>query len=209
MVRKSNTRVSSHYPNKIYFFVCEDEKSMCYYLKGLRSYLKPNIKIDVNHSDEGNTAKEVYKCARNKLRMLEQNKSAYPKGFEIVACFDKDDNKSDDIYRIMENRKDSISKIYNNPCYEYWLYLHVIKNSPVFWGSDDCAKKCLKLLNSKYHTHFSSVKELKACENIFEILKKDFSNAVKNAAFLHFSDYEENYTNAQIILDKVVDSSRL
>ncbi len=209
MSRKLNTKVLSNYPNKIYSFICEDEKSMCYYLNGLKPYLKSNIKIDINHSDNGNTAKKVYESAKNKLELMEKHKAAYPKGFEIVACFDKDDNKISDIYNIMKNKKDSISKIYNNPCYEYWLYLHTTNKAPTFSDSDDCAKNCLKQINSTYNKQIPNIKELKNCFGIFEILKNDFPKAVKNAYALHFLDYDTTYTNAQIILDEIVDKDKL
>ena len=36
MGRKQNTKIQARLPYKLYYFVCEDEKSMPYYLKGLK-----------------------------------------------------------------------------------------------------------------------------------------------------------------------------
>lgn len=207
MVRKSNTKILSSYPNKVYCFTCEDKASMCHYLNGLKPYLKQNIKIEVHHS-KGETAKQVYDNAENKYNKLKLDENAYPKGFEVVACFDKDDNKINDIYDIMKSKK--VSVIYNNPCYEYWLYLHTKKNKPVFASSQDCANKCLKEINSKYKPkHFKDTAELKSAKNIFEIVKNDYTTAVNNAESFNFSDYNNTYTNMHEILNKIVDNDKI
>lgn len=204
MARKSNTKILSNYPNKVYCFTCEDKASMCHYLNGLKPYLKQNIKIEVHHS-KGGTAKQVYKNAKDKYIKLDPN--AYPKGFEVVACFDKDDNKIDDIYDIIKSKKVSI--IYNNPCYEYWLYLHTKKNKPVFASSQDCANKCLLEINRKYLKKFKNIDELKSAKNIFEIVKNDYTTAINNAKSLNFSDYNNTYTNMHEILNKIVDKTKI
>lgn len=69
--------------------------------------------------------------------------------------------------------------------------------------------KCLKQINSTYNKQIPNIKELKNCFDIFEILKNDFPKAVKNANALHFLDYDATYTNAQIILDEIVDKDKL
>lgn len=214
MTRKSNVKIRSLYPNKVYIFICEDEKSMCYYLKGIKPYLKSNIKIEIKHSNEGNTAKKVYKCAKKAQDYFIKSQDAYPKGFKVVACFDKDQNKLSDICEIMNAKKnnkkdDGIAKIYNNPCYEYWLYLHTVNKAPIFYSSMDCAQKCLTNINKKYKTNFENTKDLKNNKGIFEIVKMDYSNAVKNADSRHFTDYDNTYTNAQIILDEIVDKNKI
>ena len=207
MVRKSNTKILSSYPNKVYCLTCEDKASMCHYLNGLKPYLKQNIKIEVHHS-KVETAKQVYDNAENKYNKLKLDRNAYPNGFEVVACFDKDDNKINDIYDIMKSKK--VSVIYNNPCYEYWLYLHTKKNKPVFASSQDCANKCLKEINSKYKPkHFKDTAELKSAKNIFEIVKNDYTTAVNNAESFNFSDYNNTYTNMHEILKKIVDNDKI
>ena len=207
MVRKSNTKILSSYPNKVYCLTCEDKASMCHYLNGLKPYLKQNIKIEVHHS-KGETAKQVYDNAENKYNKLKLDRNAYPNGFEVVAFFDKDDNKINDIYDIMKSKK--VSVIYNNPCYEYWLYLHTKKNKPVFASSQDCANKCLKEINSKYKPkHFKDTAELKSAKHIFEIVKNDYTTAVNNAESFNFSDYNNTYTNMHEILKKIVDNDKI
>ena len=49
MARRQNTKIQARLPYKLYYFVCEDEKSMPYYLKGLKQkydWKKRQIKTD-------------------------------------------------------------------------------------------------------------------------------------------------------------------
>lgn len=206
MARKRNQAVISKYPNKLYSFVCEDEKSMRYYLEGLKPYLKPNIKLDTKRSS-GHTAKEVYNSAKIEYNRINGHKEAYPKGFSVIACFDKDNNDINDIEYIFKDKK--ILPIFNNPCYEYWLYLHAEQKNPTFISSADCAEKCRNKINAKYHKNFETVEELKRARDIFEIVKKDILKAINYAKSLKLTDHNGNYTNAYNIMEEIVDLEKL
>ena len=209
MARRQNTKVLRYYPNEFYLFVCEDEKSMCYYLEGLKPYLKPNIKLEIKHSNNGTSASKVYECAEEEYKRINQNKYAYKKGFKVIACFDKDENDINDIKSIMDRKNKKSIPIYNNPCYEFWLYLHMQSNAPIFSSSADCAKRCMNRINRVYKTHFHSIDEMKRETKIFEIVKKGFVKAIDNAVSLKFTDYGKTYTNTQTVLAQIVDLEKI
>lgn len=209
MARKQNRVVLKSYPGKLYFFVCEDEKSMCCYLEGMKPYLKSNLVLRARHSNNGNTAKQVYQSAKWEYDKINKNKEAYVNGFKVIACFDKDENDIADIKAIMNSEKKYLVSIYNNPCYEFWLYLHMKNNKPNFSSSEECAKKCLDEINAKYKKHFRNVDDLKREKNIFEIVKNDLSQAIKNAKTCDFKDYNTTYTNAHKIIEEIIDLRKL
>lgn len=209
MARKQNKKVFKTYPNEYYLFICEDEKSMLYYLNGLKPYLKQNIKLDVQHSNNGNTVQKVYECAENEYKRLDKDRYAYKRGFHVIACFDKDKNDIKEIKKILNKKRAKVISIYNNPCYEFWLHLHINSNLPNYSSSDDCATKCKNEINKKYKKSFKSVDEMKQEKKIFEIVKKDFPQAVTNAKSLKFTDYALTYTNTQTVLEEIVDLEKI
>lgn len=209
MARKQNKKVLKLYPNEYYLFICEDKKSMVYYLNGIKHYLKQNIKLDAQHSNNGNTAKEVYECAKSEYEKLYQDKDAYKRGFHVIACFDKDENNIEEIKNIMNKKRAKIIAIYNNPCYEFWLHLHIENNAPIYSSSDECATKCMQEINKKYGKKFKDVQVMKQEKNIFEIVKKDLAQAILNAKSLSLTDYTQTYTNAQVVLENIVDLEKI
>ena len=115
MTRRKNKDVIKYYPNKLYIFICEDAKSMRYYLEGLKPYLKPNITIQTKHANSGNTARKVYDCAVAEYKRIYEKKDSYKNGFEIIACFDKDENSISDIRYILSRNNKKILSISGNP----------------------------------------------------------------------------------------------
>lgn len=209
MARRQNQKAAKAYPNEFHLFICEDEKSMCYYLNGLKPYLKQNIVLEARHSYNGNSAQAVYKCAEQEYNRINRNPKAYANGFKVIACFDKDNNNINDINSIMNKQRKKVIALYNNPCYELWLYLHTSRDIPPFASSQDCAQRCMNKINQKYGKHFNDINEMKRYSEIFEIIKTDFNQAIMNADEKHFSNYNETYTNAQTILKEIVDLQKI
>lgn len=209
MARKQCKKILSNYPNKLYRFVCEDEKSMFHYIDKLRQkkQLKENIRIDVITSGQGTDAKSVQQYAtmiRNKIR---QNKDAYPRGFKVVSCFDKDKNDITDITEIIKaNNKEAsdMATIYNSPCYEYWLILHTEKTDRAFSTPSECASVAMSKINKKYGKKFDNVSEFKTSDKIFDIVGDDIHKAIENAKSYSYTDYNNTYTNAHIIFEEIV-----
>ena len=209
MARQKNRRVSLLYPNKYYLFICEDEKSMRYYLNGLRPYLKSGIKLEAKHSNRGQSAEQVFRCAMDCYKEIKERKDAYPKGFNVIACFDKDNNPIEVVKGLMQKQKNNFSISYNNPCYEFWLFLHFVNASPVFSSSDECAHKCLQEFSRRYGSSWNSVDKLKQCKHIFEVVKNELFQALENAKKQNFDNYEETFTNTHILIEEIVDLEKI
>ena len=213
MVRKINPKIEQkQLPYKLYYFVCEDAKSMRYYLQGLkRKYDGKRIVIKTEKAKSGNDAKSVYKSAIEKRKEISKRKANYPNGYEIIACFDKDNNDIIDIKSIFSKnqRLYNIKVIYNNPCYEYWLLLHITRTTKIFTNSRQCCHETMLKINDYYHQNFEDVDELKKADNIFEIMGSDLPKAIQNAKFLNFNDdcIDETYTNAHVVFEEIVNTA--
>lgn len=212
MVRPVNERVAGFFPKTLCEFICEDKKSMCYYLEGLRKVIKDNICIKIIHSYEGTGALSVWKCAQNELKKLRENQENLGEGSKVVVCFDKDDNKICDIKNIAKeiNNENTEQKdvvlVYTAPCYEYWLLLHIEATKRRFTTSKECSQYCLNKIKKQYSKQFSSVKKFKQYPHIFDIVGKDLPKAIQNAKSLNFSndDLDGTYTNAHLVLEEII-----
>ena len=209
MARRQNTKIQNKLPYKLYYFVCEDEKSMPYYLKGLKQ--KYDGKIVINYkTSHGKNALSVQKEAK-KLQTEIKNTGAYANGYKIVACFDKDNNKIEDISEIISKNEKSevMATIYNNPCYEYWLLLHIKPTAQGFTSSEQCCRETMKEINTHYNQNFVDLDKFKSAENIFNIVGDDLPKAIQNAKSLKLKDYNSTYTNAHVIFEKLIDEANI
>jgi len=209
MARRQNTKIQARLPYKLYYFVCEDEKSMPYYLKGLKQKYDGKIVIK-SKTSHGKSALSVQKEAK-KLQAQIKNTGAYANGYKVVACFDKDNNKIEDISEIISKNEKSevMATIYNNPCYEYWLLLHIKPTAQGFTSSEQCCRETMKEINTHYNQNFVDLDKFKSAENIFNIVGDDLPKAIKNAKSLKLKDYNSTYTNAHIIFEKLIDEANI
>ena len=207
MARRQNTKIQARLPYKLYYFVCEDEKSMPYYLKGLKQKYDGKIVIKYKTS-HGKSALSVQKEAK-KLQTQIKNTGAYANGYKVVACFDKDNNKIEDISEIISKNEKSevMATIYNNPCYEYWLLLHIKPTAQGFTNSEQCCREVMKEINTHYNQNFVDLDKFKSAENIFNIVGDDLPKAIQNAKSLKLKDYNSTYTNAHVIFEKLIDEA--
>lgn len=197
MTRKTNKKVSNILPHKLYHFMCEDEKSMRYYLKGLSNKF-PGLQI--KDSCEGNCISSLKKKALMKFEEYEDS-GLYEKGFEVVICFDKDNNTFESINDIISNNK--LKNIFNNPCYEYWLILHLEKTDRSFTTSRECVGYCRELINKHCKKKFENDTDLKSCVDIFTVVGDKLELAIKNAKELRFTDINNTFTNFHNILEQM------
>lgn len=208
MGRKQNTKIQARLPYKLYYFVCEDEKSMPYYLKGLKQKYDGKIVIK-SKTSRGKNVLSIQKEAK-KLQTEIKNTSAYANGYKIIACFDKDNNKIEDISEVISKNKksDVMATVYNNPCYEYWLLLHTKSTAQEFINSEQCCKEAMKAINNTYGTKFKDLDKFKSTENIFDIVGNDLPKAIQNAKSLKLDDYNSTYTNAHIIFEEIIKNTQ-
>ena len=209
MARKLNEKIQRTLPYKLYYFICEDAQSMQNYIKGfLREYNNKSIVIKSEKAKRGNDAKSIQKSAIDKVDEIKQQ-AIYGGGFKVIACFDKDNNKIEDISEIIsKNEKSEImATIYNNPCYEYWLLLHIKPIAQGFTSSEQCCRETMKEINTHYNQNFVDLDKFKSAENIFNIVGNDLPKAIKNAKSLKLNDYNSTYTNAHIIFEKLIDEA--
>ena len=202
MYRNTNAKIQQHFPKKTYFVICEDEKSMLYYLKGISKTLNQKVILRATHAqhpDIKNIQKEV-KAKEKELKI----KGTYG-DFQVVACFDKDDNDLSVVQSIVaeNNRVSTRGTIYHNPCYEYWLLLHVESTNRPFASAQECSEYCLKKINRTYAKQFKTVDELKGYENIFNLVGKDVLKAIKNADLYSYTNLDETYTNMHVFLKEL------
>lgn len=202
MARNKNLKVRQHFPKKIYFVICEDKKSMLYYLQGLNQDVKENIHLSVSHAQHTGI-QNIQKEVKDKEREIKKSQ-AYG-DYQVLACFDKDDNDISKIKSIIaENDKvPTRGTIYNSPCYEYWLLLHIQKTSKPFSSSQECEKQCLKQINKVYSKNFENIDELKRYEGIYKLVRDDIDTAIENADSLSFEDLNNTYTNTHIFIKEV------
>ncbi|MBQ6854272.1 MAG: RloB domain-containing protein [Alphaproteobacteria bacterium] len=207
MARIPNKKVLKYLPKKLYHFICEDEKSMLYYLQGFKSEYAVRCKIAINieQATEGTSANKVQNSALRVHRKLNNNPIYKQVGFQVIACFDKDKNDIHDIYRIIQtnNKTSTMGTIYTNPCYEYWLLLHIEKTNREFNSSSECTEVCCQKIKRKYHKEFSS-QTLKKEKHIFSFIGKNIQNAIQNAKQLHLTDYNATYTNAHVLFEELL-----
>ena len=210
MARKINFKIEKReLPYKLYYFVCEDAESMQHYLDGLKKkYAGQKIVIRKEKARDGNDIKSVVKSSIDKRDEIEQKRETYSNGYEVIACFDKDNNKITDIYQEINkiNNEDNVEFIYNNPCYEYWILLHTKQTSRGFTSSDQCCREAMKAINSHYHQSFEDLDKFKSAENIFNIVGQDLPKAIQNAKSLNFTDddLDGTYTNAHLVLEEII-----
>lgn len=210
MARRQNTKVQNQLPYKLYYFICEDEKSMQHYISGFKKrYNNQSIVIKSEKAKKGNDAKSIQKRALSIAEKFE-NETIYGGGFKIIPCFDKDDNSIQEISSIMSQngKSDNIETLYNNPCYEYWLLLHTKSTAQEFINSEQCCKEAMKAINNTYGTKFKDLDKFKSAENIFDIVKNDLPKAIQNAKSLRLDDYNSTYTNAHIIFEEIIKNTQ-
>lgn len=211
MVRPVNQRIEGHYPKDLYGFVCEDEKSMRYYLNALGRICK-KVCIKTIHSNRGTNVSGVVDCGLYELQKIRNNADNYGKNSKIIICFDKDNNNIEtiksSIKKIQNNAKkyNHIATIYNSPCYEYWLLLHTKKTAQCFTSSNQCCRETMNAINRKYHQHFEDLDKFKDYRNIFKVVGKDLPKAIENAKSLNFTndDLDKTYTNAHLIFEEII-----
>lgn len=211
MVRPVNQRVQGFYPKDLYEFVCEDEKSMRYYLEAFGKTCK-KICITTVHSNKGTNVSDIVDRGLYERQKMIDNADNYGENSKVIICFDKDNNDITTIKAKMREIKklrheySNIDTIYNSPCYEYWLLLHTMKTAQCFTSSNQCCRETMKTINRKYHQHFKDLDKFKSCKNIFEIVGKDLSKAIENAKSLNFTndDLDKTYTNAHLIFEEII-----
>lgn len=211
MVRPINQRVQGFYPKDLYEFVCEDEKSMCYYLDAFGKTCK-KICITTIHSNKGTDVLDVVNRGLLEQQKLMDNADNYGENSKVIICFDKDNNNITTIKAKIQEIKElgqkhsNIATIYNSPCYEYWLLLHTKKTAQCFTSSNQCCRETMKAINREYHKHFENLDKFKSCKHIFDIVGKDLPKAIKNAKSLNFSDddLDKTYTNAHLIFEEII-----
>jgi len=202
MTRKRNAKVQRDFPKRIYFVICEDEKSMLYYLRGLKEDLPPNVVLHADHAQH-TSIKKIQKEVKDKVKELTRSQ-AYG-NFKVFACFDKDNNNIQLIKSIIsDNQKSPLrGTIYNSPCYEYWLLLHTEKTNRDFSSSHECAEYCRRKINKKYSETFEDIDELKKYEGIYNLVKSDLPKAIKNAEEYGFSELENTCTNMHDFIKEI------
>lgn len=210
MVRPTNQRVQGFYPKDLYKFVCEDEKSMRYYLDAFGKTCK-KICITTIHSNKGTNVSAVVNRGLLEHQEMIDNADKYGENSKVIICFDKDDNDITTIKAKMQEIKklrqkyNSIASIYNSPCYEYWLLLHTRMTKQRFTSSQ-CCHETMRAINSHYHQSFEDLDKFKKAEKIFNILGKDLPKAIRNAKSLNFTDDDLDgaYTNAHLIFEEII-----
>ena len=167
MVRPINQRVQGFYPKDLYEFVCEDEKSMRYYIDTFGKTCK-KICITTIHSNKGTNVSGVVDCGLSELQKIIDNADNYGENSKVIICFDKDNNNiatiKSNIKKIEKKAKKchKITVIYNSPCYEYWLLLHAKKTAQCFTSSNQCCRETMNAINHKYHQHFENLDKFKS-----------------------------------------------
>ena len=206
MPRIQNKKIQKSYPNKLYYFICEDEKSMLYYLDGLKKKYKGKAVIQYQKANKGTDVNSIKKHTKEKWTEINNEKDAYPKGFKIIACFDKDDNNINDIKRTITDfdKKPSLGTIYNNPCYEYWLMLHIESINKEFLNSKQCERECMEKINKHYKQSFVDLDKFKSFKNIFNIVGKDIEKAINNSKKINFIGYNNTFTNAHSVFEEII-----
>lgn len=210
MARRINPKIEQKkLPYKLYYFICEDAKSMQYYLDGLKKqYDGKRVVIKFEKAHSGSDAKSVQKSASEKRKEFNHKKESYPNGYVVVACFDKDDNNIADIRTIIaKNQKlHDMATIYNSPCYEYWLLLHTGKISQCFTSSNQCCIAAMDAIKRCYRQNFQDLDKFKSYKHIYDIVGKNLSTAIQNAKSLNFTDddLEGTFTNAHIVFEEII-----
>lgn len=208
MARRQNKQIQNNYPKKLYHFICEDEESAMHYINGIKQKYAKHIVINVEHSSHGTDAKGVQGAAEDKRDELQKNGLYDEAGYEVICCFDRDNNAIADIKEILRKNSPAdchIQTLYNSPCYEYWLTLHFQAKAREYTNSKQCITECLKLLKDKCHKDYKDEAKFKADTKIFDILGDRFETAIKNAQNLTFENPESTYTTAHIIFKEMDD----
>lgn len=192
---------------KLYKFICEDEKSMKYYIEGFAKYVRLEKNKDVIvqvKSVRGKTSfTQICRFAKNELKELKRKNNGSYGEYKVIPCFDKDNNNISKIKgNIIQNK--NMYSVFNNPCYEYWLLLHTCCTGKNYTTSKQCEEECMKAINKTYHTKYEDLDKFKSEKNIFNIVKNDLMTAITNAKSLNFEELDSTYTNTHIILEEIM-----
>jgi len=146
------------------FIICNGIETEYNYFSGLRSYLgrEGNYLMDVKIV-KGDPIRVIKQILKGKLALKHFDKEID----EVFIVFDIDDFYTQNTEFLIENIKNAIKAginvIFSNPCFEYWLLLHLKET----YSTLD-AKKTIKLLENEYKKVFST----KYKKNLKEIYLK-------------------------------------
>lgn len=144
-VREETDRVAK----SIYIF-CEGAKreyQYFMYFKEMDSRI--NVEVHKIKPEDDNSPLGLLNIAKESIIVTEQNtkpKFSFQENDEVWIVLDTDKDKDD-------SRKPQIEKVYeeckqnknwftaqSNPCFEVWLYNHLLKDNPTFEGNQYCSK---------------------------------------------------------------------
>lgn len=192
---------------KLYKFICEDKKSMKYYIEGFAKYVRlvknKDVIVQVKSVRGKTSFTQICRFAKNELKELKRKNNGSYGEYKVIPCFDKDNNNISEIKgNIIQNK--NMYSVFNNPCYEYWLLLHTCCKAPSYTTSKKCEEECMSAINIKYKKNYKDLDKFKREENIFSIVKNDLMTAIKNAKTLKFEELDATYTNTHIILEEIM-----
>lgn len=180
----------------LHLFICEDTKSSKYYMEGLGKTKGINIKAE---NADGTSPENVLRSAKNKQKLFTD------KGIVQIYClFDKDDCADNKFNKVVAQcKRVGFIPAISNPCYEYWLLLHLKRTNQPFSNAQECCETFRTEYNRQFYTQYS-IKELKAKKDIFNDLKDKLDTAITNAENLHLEDSDVPYTNMHEVIRRLI-----
>ncbi|WP_249080659.1 RloB family protein [Parasaccharibacter sp. TMW 2.1884] len=110
-------------PKRKFYIFCEGEKTEPEYFNEIRKkFIKANI--DIKISDKHGVPKTLTDMAIKKKKEIMKSKDSFEKGDQVWVVFDRDEFP---LYEESIRRCDNneIGVAFSNPCFEFWLLLHV------------------------------------------------------------------------------------
>ena len=169
----------------IYIF-CEGAKREYQYFEYFREMdSRINVEVYKLHPHEDNSPRGLLDIAKKCIIASEENpkpKYAFQKNDEVWIVLDTDKDKD-------ESRKPQIKQIKNeceqrddwfvaesNPCFEVWLYYHLLSDKPTLEDDEYCAK-WKELVNNSIKGGFNSRKHPICIENAQKNAEKNYESS--------------------------------
>ena len=209
LIRKGETR----YPLKAYLIACEGICTEPNYINGLVRYEKANRRIA-----DGTVVKIAPHQHSDPYGVLEDllrtpNKSSYDECWIVI---DRDETElkgkgfgghsEENFNKVLdESKKNGVEVACSNPCFELWIVLH-FEFRDTACTREAIQKKALEKVNSilPKEKQLKKVDELKAIENLYDLLRDKVIIAIRNAEKLKLN--ESNKSNPSSGMYKLLNS---
>ncbi len=166
--------------------VCEGKTEVLYF-ENLKKILQwDNISIK-SRKASGSAPISVVETAINEQKEQIDNNGDFNKYDNIFCIIDQDRHPShkDSLVLIKRYNKASdvhITRVYSNPCFEYWLLLHVTNTTAPFTaiGRKSVGDVCKGVLKNS-NPIFKTYDKAKSIEQLMKFLISNMDDAIKNA----------------------------